>query len=297
MTGSDRVNAVAEPPLNATASRARRGAGGRSAASCGARTAGSSCSSKCGSGGTARALDLAALGRRRRTCPRRPRACGASGGGTARRSRARPSWRRRRSPRVRRRSRAAGRRRGRRRRAPGWRSSSHAVAIEPRSSSSDGAAAVRRLDEREDRLGVHGHVGLGPLESVGEHLLVVVDDDPVVHPDDRAVADGMVVGLDRRVALRVVTDVDQRLGGVGRDLESGRAARSRRSAACGPRRAARACAYPTASAPRSAIPASSACAASVRSTALAALRLYPAIPHMLLKNPFDETSDSSHGRH
>src|SRR3954454_24478691 len=39
-------------------------------------------------------------------------------------------------------------------------------------------------------------------------------------------------------------------------------------------------AYPTASAPRSAIAASSACAASVRSTPLRALRLYPAIPHI-----------------
>src|SRR5436305_15308292 len=39
-------------------------------------------------------------------------------------------------------------------------------------------------------------------------------------------------------------------------------------------------AYPTASAPRSAIPARRACAASVRSTALRDERLYPAIPHI-----------------
>src|SRR5262249_18180161 len=39
-------------------------------------------------------------------------------------------------------------------------------------------------------------------------------------------------------------------------------------------------AYPTASAPRSAIPASSACAASVRSTLLRSETLYPAMPHI-----------------
>src|SRR5215831_3119792 len=44
-------------------------------------------------------------------------------------------------------------------------------------------------------------------------------------------------------------------------------------------------AYPTASAPRSAMPASSAWAASVRSTSLAALRLYPAIPHISQETP------------
>src|ERR671937_1333663 len=49
-------------------------------------------------------------------------------------------------------------------------------------------------------------------------------------------------------------------------------------------------AYPTASAPRSAIPASSACAASVRSTRLDVLRLYPAIPH-IQRAPTRETGD------
>ena len=43
--------------------------------------------------------------------------------------------------------------------------------------------------------------------------LVVVQDDPVVDPDDRPVADRVVVGGDRRVALRVVADVDEELGG------------------------------------------------------------------------------------
>ena len=49
-----------------------------------------------------------------------------------------------------------------------------------------------------------------PLEE-----LVVVDDDPVVDPDDGAVADGVVVRGDRRVALGVVADVDEGLDGVG----------------------------------------------------------------------------------
>src|SRR5262249_29423103 len=44
-------------------------------------------------------------------------------------------------------------------------------------------------------------------------------------------------------------------------------------------------AYPPASAPRSAMAASSVWAASVRSTSLAALRLYPAIPHISQETP------------
>jgi len=47
------------------------------------------------------------------------------------------------------------------------------------------------------------------------HQRVVVEDDPVVDADDRAVADRVVVGLDPRVALRVVADVDERLGRAG----------------------------------------------------------------------------------
>jgi hypothetical protein len=45
---------------------------------------------------------------------------------------------------------------------------------------------------------------------LGEEF-VVVDDDPVVDPDYRPVPDRMVVGRDRRVALRVVPDVDEEL--------------------------------------------------------------------------------------
>jgi len=75
-----------------------------------------------------------------------------------------------------------------------------------------GRQAVRVLGEREDRLGIDGHVRLGALEPVRLHQLVVVEDDPVVHPDDRTVADGVVVCLDGGVALGVVADVDENLG-------------------------------------------------------------------------------------
>src|SRR5215207_1433615 len=46
--------------------------------------------------------------------------------------------------------------------------------------------------------------------------LLVVQDDAVVDADEAPVADGMVVGLDRRVALGVVAHVDERLRGLGR---------------------------------------------------------------------------------
>ena len=59
---------------------------------------------------------------------------------------------------ARRRSRAAGRRRGRGRACPGARSSSQAVAIEPRSCSRAPGAPSVRLGEREDRLGVDRHL-------------------------------------------------------------------------------------------------------------------------------------------
>jgi len=47
---------------------------------------------------------------------------------------------------------------------------------------------------------------------VGGEQLVVVRDDPVVDADHRPVADRMVVGRDRRVALGVVPDVHEHLG-------------------------------------------------------------------------------------
>jgi hypothetical protein len=49
-----------------------------------------------------------------------------------------------------------------------------------------------------------------------EELLVVFD-DAVVDPDDRAVADGVVVGREGRMTLRVVAHVDEDLVGLGRD--------------------------------------------------------------------------------
>ena len=80
------------------------------------------------------------------------------------------------------------------------------------------------LHQREDRLRVDGHLGLGPVEPVtGEELLVVLD-DAVVNPDHRSVADRMVVGDDRRVTLREVANVDEGLRGVAGSAISSRRA-------------------------------------------------------------------------
>ena len=72
-------------------------------------------------------------------------------------------------------------------------------------------ARAELVDEREDRLGIDRHLGLMPLEAVPREDFLVVDDDPVVDALDGSMADGMVVGRDPRMALRVVADVDQRL--------------------------------------------------------------------------------------
>ena len=82
-----------------------------------------------------------------------------------------------------------------------------------------GRRAVR-VDEGEDRLAVDGHVGLVPLEAVPGEDLLVVDDDPVVNAFDGAVPNGMVVGLDARMTLRVVAHVQDRLIGLLRDCEA-----------------------------------------------------------------------------
>ncbi len=113
--------------------------------------------------------------------------------------------------------------------------------------------------QREDRLRVDGHPRLraGAVELAED--LVVVDDDPVVDPDDRPVADGMVVGRDRRVPFRVVTHVDERVGGcLGNvdPLEQARWPGVRCFTTVEKPWPADRYAYPTASAPRSAIPAS-----------------------------------------
>ena len=65
--------------------------------------------------------------------------------------------------------------------------------------------------DREDRLRVHAHPRLGAGAGVGGEQLVVVRDDPVVDADDRPVPNGMVVGVDRGVALGVVAHVHQQL--------------------------------------------------------------------------------------
>ena len=72
------------------------------------------------------------------------------------------------------------------------------------------------VHEREDRLRVDGHLRLLALETVPGEDLLVVEDDPVVDADHGAVPDGVVVGGDSRMALRVVAHVDEslrRLGG------------------------------------------------------------------------------------
>jgi hypothetical protein len=53
-------------------------------------------------------------------------------------------------------------------------------------------------------------------DAIGCEQVVVVCDRAVVDPDDRSVADRMVVGEDTRVTLRVVPDVHEELcGGLG----------------------------------------------------------------------------------
>jgi hypothetical protein len=85
-----------------------------------------------------------------------------------------------------------------------------------------------RIDEREDHLGVDGHVGLVALDPVSGEELLVVRDDPVVDPGHPSVPDRVVVRRDRRMPLRVVADVDQRLaGGGGEDDRVEQRARSR----------------------------------------------------------------------
>jgi hypothetical protein len=80
-------------------------------------------------------------------------------------------------------------------------------------------AVLALLGQREDRLGVDRHVGLVAAPPALLEELIVVRDDPVVDPDDLAVADRVVVRGDGRMALRVVAHVDERLDGVGRDLD------------------------------------------------------------------------------
>src|SRR5581483_11090458 len=79
--------------------------------------------------------------------------------------------------------------------------------------------APRCLGGGEDHLGVDAHAGCGPLVPVPDHQLVVVQDRAVVHADDGPVPDGVVVGGDARVALRVVPHVEEHLRGVGGDRD------------------------------------------------------------------------------
>ena len=171
------------------------------------------------------ALDVGAVGteplaagdpRRRAargSCRRRACSCGASDRRSARAPRARPSSTRRRARGARVRARAAARCRGRAKTVPGSRSSSQAVAIEPTSASnargslSECAARAKIASESTVML----RLDAGAVER-GQQL-VVVDDDPVVDADHRPVAHRVVVRGDRRMALRVVADVNEQLGG------------------------------------------------------------------------------------
>jgi RNA polymerase primary sigma factor len=80
------------------------------------------------------------------------------------------------------------------------------------------ATVVRaQLHEREDGFRVDGYLRRGALDPVPGEQLVVVLDDTVVNTDDAAVSDRVVVHLDVGMPLRVVADVQQRLGRVPRD--------------------------------------------------------------------------------
>ena len=78
--------------------------------------------------------------------------------------------------------------------------------------------APRMRRDREHRLRVDGHARLGARAGVLGEQLVVVEDPPVVHADDGAVANRMVVRGDRRMALREVAHVHEELG---RSLRNG----------------------------------------------------------------------------
>ena len=70
---------------------------------------------------------------------------------------------------------------------------------------------MAQLHQREDRLRVDRHVLLAALDPVARKKLVVVLDDSVVDTYHAAVANGVVVAPDLRVALRVVADMEKRL--------------------------------------------------------------------------------------
>ena len=193
-------------------------------ASCGART-----------GGRASVLAVAAVaagsGARARSCPpttragvpRAPRAARVARGARLPRSRA-PG--------------ASRRSRGRRRPADPERAADAAreverlriALVEPgrghrAAHLGQGARVVpAKLHEREDGLGVDGHVRLVARDPVPLEERVVVLDQAVVDPDHAAMPDGVVVGGDLGMALRVVAHVDERLPRAGGTAISSRSA-------------------------------------------------------------------------
>ena len=164
----------------------------------------------------------------RRRCPRAAPLAERQAGSSARRARARASSRRTRSRRGPGRATAAGPFRAPRTAAPG-----RARRSTPRPSSrasSSSARALERVCAASARIAsVSTVMRPGRAQAWPGEERVVVDDDPVVDPDHRPVAHGMVVGRDRRVALRVVADVDQQLVGARRHLDAVEQLRRRRA--------------------------------------------------------------------
>jgi hypothetical protein len=67
------------------------------------------------------------------------------------------------------------------------------------------------MHEREDGLGVDGHLHVRALDSVAGEEIVVVCDDAVVNTDDGSMPNRVVVDVDVRMALREVANVEDDL--------------------------------------------------------------------------------------
>ena len=150
---------------------------------------------------------------------------------------------------------------------------------------------VRRDARRSPRSRPSSRLDAGA--GVGGEQLVVVQDDPVVDPDNRAVPDRVVVGGDRRMALRVVAHVHEQLVRVGghRDaLEQLRGGRALLDDRIGVSRGRGRRSRPRRRHARRSRRAAPARPASAR-RASAEFRLYPAIPHMVVPILWSKTDD------
>ena len=82
---------------------------------------------------------------------------------------------------------------------------------------------ARRKDEGDEEAKkklIESNLRLGARNPKPAEELVVVADDPVVHADDVAVPDRMVVGGQARMSLGVVADVHEQLRCIGRDVNT-----------------------------------------------------------------------------